>query len=63
MKEKYKMNKNSGIMFSVDKEKIADFLNIQKNEKLRDRADVIVSKIENIITNTDIGRKNDEPHK
>lgn len=57
------MNKNSGIMFSVDKEKIADFLNIQKNEKLRDRADVIVSKIENIITNTDIGRKNDEPHK
>ena len=57
------MNKNIGRMFCVDKDKIALFLSVQKNEKLRDRADDIVSKMDNITANTDIGRKNDEPHK
>lgn len=47
------MDKNNDRMFCVDKEKIADFLSVQKNEKLRDRADDIVSKIDNIITNTE----------
>lgn len=51
MKEKNKMNKNIGRMFCVDKDKTALFLSVQKNEKLRNRADDIVSKIDSIITN------------
>ena len=57
------MKKSSERMFCVDKDKTDLFFSVQKNEKLRDRADDIVSKMDNITANTDIGRKNDEPHK